>query len=118
MKNYFTQSDFDKASPPCKMSDMNPSTIERFNRARDIAGIPFRVNSAYRTPAHERKQGRPGTSAHTTGHAMDIACTDGTARDTIVRALMRAGFTRIGIAKTFIHADDSPDKAQNVIWLY
>lgn len=118
MKNYFTEADFDKASPPCKMSDMNPATLDRFNQARDIAGIPFKVISAYRTVTYERIKGRPGTSAHTTGHAMDIACTDGAARYTIVRALMQAGFTRIGIDKAFIHADDSPDKAQGVIWLY
>ena len=36
----------------------------------------------------------------------------------IVQALLTAGFTRIGIASTFIHADDDPSKPQNLIWTY
>jgi hypothetical protein len=36
----------------------------------------------------------------------------------IVRGLLDAGFTRIGIAKTFIHADDDAESPQQVMWLY
>ena len=36
----------------------------------------------------------------------------------IVSALIQAGFTRIGIAKTYIHVDDSPTHSQKLIWLY
>jgi uncharacterized protein YcbK (DUF882 family) len=118
MIKYFTQGDFTKASPPCKIVDMRLTTLQRFDRAREIAGIPFIVNSAFRTVAHERKQGRTGTSSHTTGHAMDIKATDGRQRYKIVTALLEAGFTRIGIGKTFIHADDDQSKVQEVIWDY
>jgi hypothetical protein len=31
---------------------------------------------------------------------------------------MKAGFNRIGIADTFIHVDNDPGKAENVIWTY
>jgi len=118
MKEYFTQKDFDKCSPVCKMSDMNPETIRKFNVAREIAGIPFIVNSAYRTEEHEKKNGRTGTSSHTKGCAMDIRCTDGNARYKIINALISAGITRIGVAGSYIHGDDDNDKPQNVVWTY
>lgn len=52
------------------------------------------------------------------GRGIDIRCnTDGN-RHKLVSALMKAGFTRIGIAKTYIHADDSPKHSQEIIWLY
>ena len=118
MKDYFPQSDFDKCNPPCQKEDMNFATMHKFNLAREIAGIPFKPTSAFRTFEHEQSMGRPGTSAHTRGRAMDLACTNSNSRYKILTALLRAGFTRIGIADTFIHADDDPDKTQNVIWTY
>jgi hypothetical protein len=36
----------------------------------------------------------------------------------VVNALLKAGFKRIGVAKTFIHADDSETHDQEVMWLY
>jgi uncharacterized protein YcbK (DUF882 family) len=118
MKDYFSEGEFIGANPPCKKSDMHPDTLLRFNEARELAGVPFAINSAYRSVEHEKRMGRAGTSSHTTGRAMDIACTNGNARMKIVQALLKAGFTRIGIASTFIHADDDPTKSQNVIWTY
>ena len=97
---------------------MNANTLARLDTARDLAGIPFVLNSAYRSPAHDRSKGRSGTGAHTLGRAVDIRCnTDGN-RFRIIQALMKAGFRRIGIAKTYIHADDSPNHTQNITWLY
>jgi uncharacterized protein YcbK (DUF882 family) len=115
---YFSNTDFQRANPPCKMSDMNQTTLHRFDHARELAGIPFIVNSAYRTVEHEKKQGRAGTSAHTTGHAIDIRAVDGVTRFKVVKALIDAGFNRIGVAQTFIHADDSPTHPPNVLWFY
>ncbi len=97
---------------------MNPETIRKFNAAREIAGIPFIVNSAYRTEEHEKNNGRTGTSSHTNGCAMDIKCTDGNARYKIINALISAGITRIGVAGSYIHGDDDNDKPQNVVWTY
>lgn len=118
MKDYFPQSDFDKCSPPCKKEQMHSDTLKKFNIAREEAGIPFTPTSAFRSIEHEKKMGRTGTGAHTNGRAMDISCTNSNARYKIVVALMKAGFTRIGVASNFIHADDDPTKVQNVIWTY
>lgn len=123
MKDYFPQSDFDSCTPPCKKEVMHPETMKKFNEAREIAGIPFVPTSAGRTKEHELAMGRKGTSSHVydetkKARAMDIACTNDQARMKIMLALLRAGFTRIGVGKTFIHADDDPTKNQTRLWTY
>ena len=92
--------------------------MNRLDMARDIAGIPFVLTPAYRSPEWDRSKGRSGTSAHTLGCAVDIRCNTLQNRFKIVDALRKAGFRRIGIANSFIHADDSDRHTQDVIWLY
>ena len=114
----FSQTDFDTCSPPCKLSDMNELFMDRLQEARTISGIPFILNSAYRLLEHELAQGRKGTSSHTKGVAVDIAYKSGSECWKIVEALLFAGFTRIGIAKSFIHVDYDQDKPKEVMWGY
>ena len=83
-----------------------------------IAGIPFKINSGFRTPEHNEKVGGAESSSHLRGHAADIHVSSSTYRYEILSALLEAGFTRIGIAKNFIHVDNDPIKTQNVIWTY
>lgn len=118
MKDYFPESDFTKCTPSCSKSDMHPETLCKLNNARHIAGIPFVPTSAYRSPAHDKSKGRSGTGAHTLGRAVDIRCNNDATRYKIITAALAAGFTRIGVAKTFVHLDDSPNHAQGVVWLY
>lgn len=112
--NNFKFSDFaDKISGK---NEMKPSTITRLQNARDIAKVPFIINSGYRDENHPETIANP-TSSHNKGYAVDIHV-DNTNRKTIESALRSAGFTRIGIGANFIHADDDPDKVQNVTWFY
>ena len=97
---------------------MKQGTMDKLDAARESAGIPFVLNSAYRSTEWEKKQGRDGTSSHTKGMAVDIRCNSNANRMKIVRALIEAGFVRIGIGKTFVHADDDASKSQNVMWHY
>lgn len=115
---YFSESEFRRCSPACSLQDMRQSTMNRFDSARRIAGIPFVINSAYRTPEYELSKGRTGDGAHTHRCALDIRCNSSTNRLRIVYGLIMAGFTRIGIGETFIHADDDETKPQNVMWHY
>lgn len=115
---WFTEDEFNKCSPSCSLQDMNQEFIDMLDSAREIAGIPFVLTSAKRTVKHEKEKGRSGTGAHTLGCAGDIECTNSRERFIIVAALLKAGFTRIGISKTFIHADNSKNHDQKVIWLY
>ena len=47
-----------------------------------------------------------------------IRCNTSRNRFIVVNSLLKAGFKRVGIAKTFVHADDSGVHDQGVMWLY
>lgn len=118
MREFFTQRDFERASPPCSIEDMDKEFMEMLTIARWHSGVPYKINSAYRTYNHELQKGRDGTSSHTKGMAIDIRAEDSRTRFMIIDGLLKAGFVRIGIGKSFIHVDDDPDKDQEVIWEY
>lgn len=115
---YFSEGEFNGCSPSCSLQDMKQTTMSKLDTAREIAGIQFMLTSAYRSPGWDKSKGRSGTGAHTLGQAIDIRCTTSMDRFLVVNALLKAGFKRIGIAKNFIHADDSERHDQEVMWLY
>ena len=115
---YFKEKEFKACSPACSLQDMKQHTMDKLDAARELAGIPFVINSAYRSPEWEKKHDRTGTGAHTKGTAVDIRCTTDENRMKIVSACLSVGFRRIGIGKTYIHVDDDDTKMQNIIWHY
>ena len=96
---------------------MDVDFLAKLDEAREYAEIPFIINSAYRSPEHKESIKNP-TSSHIKGLAVDIKAKDSRTRGIILEALRSVGFTRIGIAKTFIHVDLDYSKSQNVTWLY
>ena len=114
---HFKISEFD--SPDLENSGvyMKEEFLEKIDKARSIANIPFKINSGFRTKAHNKKIGGSENSSHMNGVACDIHCVDSHSRQIIVNALIQAGFTRIGIAKTFVHADTDQFK-NDALWLY
>lgn len=72
---YFKEEEFNRCSPSCSLQDMKQTTISKLDTAREIAGIPFVLTSAYRSPEHDRSKGRSGTGAHTIGRAIDYDVT-------------------------------------------
>lgn len=115
---YFKQEEFEKATPKCSLSDMNERFMLKLDDARLISGVPYKINSAYRTVEYEKLKGRNGKSSHTKGLAVDIRCINSNERYNIILGLLEAGFNRIGIGKDFIHVDDDQTKPNNVIWVY
>ena len=97
--------------------NMNVDFLAKLDEAREFAGIPFIINSAYRSPSHPESIKNP-TSSHIKGLAVDIKAKDSITRFKVLNALIAVGFNRIGIAGTFIHVDLDLDKSQNVIWTY
>lgn len=102
----------------CGQNKMQDSTLRKLDEAREHAGIPFRITSGYRCPAHNATVSHVPDSAHTTGHAADIKVASGMERYKVIKACLEAGFTRIGWAESFVHVDDDPSKPANVMWDY
>ena len=115
---FFNDNTWAQANPACTWDDMHPEFLTKLERAREIAGVPFVINSAFRTVEHEQSRGRSGSSSHTTGRAVDIQAIDNRHRFHIIRGLYAAGFDRIGHHPTFIHVDDSPAHDKEVFFGY
>ena len=115
---HFTHSEFDSPDQPGSGKNMQQSHLDMLDDAREIAGVPFIVNSGWRTPEHNKKEKGKSDSSHLIGYAVDLSVTDSRTRFIILHALIAVGFTRIGIGKTFIHADNDPNKDPQVTWLY
>ena len=115
---YFTLAEFDSPDVPGSGNFMKEDFLIALDNARDIAGMPFKINSGYRTMEHNATIGGVENSSHIAGLAADIHCTDSRKRFVLIAALIAAGFTRIGIGKTFIHVDLDKDKDQRVAWMY
>ena len=96
----------------CGTGAMSKVIIGMLDGARELARIPFNINSAFRCVTHNANEGGREFSAHTYGLAVDIACSNNHFRFLIVKALIAVGFTRIIIYKTFIHADIDGHKPQ------
>ena len=121
MLRYFTDDEF-----KCKCSTNNGESCGMdislelkalIDNARDIAGVPFVINSGARCETYNAKVGGRPNSAHLEGMAVDIKCTDSRSRSIIERAFCELGVTRKGVYKSFLHFDVSKARPQNVTWL-
>jgi len=113
---YFNTSEFDSPDVPGSGKNMQHSTLLMLCEARKIADVPFKINSGYRTEAHNSKVGGVTNSAHLKGYAADISTPNGKHQEKILRALRQAGFKRFGVYTNFIHVDSDPTKKQFVAW--
>ncbi|MBK8965073.1 MAG: peptidase M15 [Lewinellaceae bacterium] len=114
--SHFDIREFDSPDQPGSGVYMKIKFLEMLDAAREQAGIPFRVNSGYRTPTHNAAVGGVPDSAHTRGWAADIAARTLEQKMRIVRAARTVGFNRFGIYDTFVHLDCDPGKRADVAW--
>ena len=115
---YFKASEFDSPDAPGSGSKMSLPFVYRLDAIRDMIGRPLHINSGYRTPAHNKAVGGVADSAHTKGVAADIRVLDSEMRAMVVRAAIKAGFTRIGIGKGIVHLDGDTTLPSPRLWLY
>lgn len=115
---YFKLSEFDSPDILGSGKNMNEEFLYMLDAARKVYGKPMRVNSGYRSEAHNKKVGGVSSSSHLKGLAADISCKNSNERFEMLQAFIKAGFKRIGVADSFIHVDNDKDKSQNVIWTY
>lgn len=118
MSKYFSPAEFQRCTPSCLITDMDPDFLEYLDAFREFVGIPLVLSCAYRSVAWEKSKGRTGNSAHTRGKAVDIVCNTSATRYKIVYAALHFGFRRIGIGKNYIHLDNDKSLPQGVIWHY
>jgi len=97
---------------------MDQNFLAQIEWARELAGVPFIITSGWRCSRHNERVGGKATSSHLKGLAADIRIDSSRDRFLVFRALLRAGFCRIGIGRDFIHVDTDPDKAHDLIWIY
>lgn len=119
----FSRHEFDSPDQQGSGDNMDPDFLADLQRARMYSGVPYVITSGFRTASYHRRLGAQGyptskKSAHLLGLAVDIAANDSRTRAYVLAGLIEAGFERIGIAPTFIHADQHPTKKGPCVWLY
>lgn len=104
--------------PRCELSDLSPRLVSAIRSAQKLCGFTFTITSAFRPKFWEITKGRNGSSSHTKGLAVDISARDSHARYKILLSLGYVGVPRLGVGKTFIHADIDETKAHPIIFHY
>ncbi len=112
---YFKKEDFD-CRCGCGLNNIDYALVFKLDSVRKLSGIPIFVNSACRCHPHNKIIGSTVGSSHPKGLAIDIRIRTPTQRFKILNALIKVGFSRIGIYRNFIHIDLDLSKVQNLIW--
>lgn len=101
-----------------EIEGLKPELVELLDKARGLAGVPFALTSTLRDTEKNANVGGVKDSAHLKGLAVDIRVRNSAERFAIMKSLIEVGFKRIGVGKTFIHADIDKSKPQEVMWDY
>jgi len=115
----FLPHEFDSPDEPGSgLLYMDHHFVMKLDQLRTELGFPMRINSGYRTAAHNKAVGGKQSSAHRKGLGADVHCLSSGRRFLIAECALEMGFKRVGIGKTFLHLDASTHLPQKVIWLY
>ncbi len=116
---FFTFSEFDSPDAPGSgEAHMKREFIHKLDKVREAVGLPFIIDSGYRTPAHNAEVGGATGSSHMSGYAADIVAPTDAIKRKIAKAAIAEGITRIGWGNSFIHLDMDPSKDQRITWGY
>lgn len=110
--NYFSQKEVDTFK-------LKPAFWTLLDKIRAECNFPISLNSGLRTKAeNDELKDSVSDSAHLSGLACDINCTDSIKRLKLVQVALANGIKRIGIGSNFVHLDIDNTKPQNVMWTY
>lgn len=84
---------------------MQPDFLALLDQCREIADVPFKISSSYRSPSKNRSVGGAPGSMHLKGRAVDIICTLGETRAKIMRAALTLGLS-VGVMRDGLHLDN------------
>lgn len=99
----------------CGSNNISSTLVLMLEDSRELANVPFKINSACRCETHNKKIGGVKDSSHVKGLAVDISIPSDGARFAILSALLNVGFLRVLIYPTFIHVDLDFDKSNPII---
>lgn len=102
----------------CGAAEMAPELVSMLQAVRERLGRAVVVTSGRRCPAHNDAVGGKQGSEHLTGHGVDVRTLSGRERYEVVAAALTVGFTRIGVAREFVHLGVSPTHPAGVVWVY
>lgn len=109
----FRPEEFDDPTAPGTGDKMDERLIRGLDQARDLAGIPFIVESGARTVEHNTAVGGRPKSAHmlteNTYKAVDLKAETPQRRFRMLHALLAVGFDRLEIKRSDIHVDVAHD---------
>jgi len=114
----FSKSEFD-----CKHSgknEMDHEFMQLLQELREELNFPLVITSGYRDKTHPVEARKTHSNGeHTQGRCCDVKCINSATRYKIIETALNLGFTRIGIAKTFLHLGLGGKGLPNyVIWEY
>lgn len=113
---YFKYEEF--ACSCCETNLTRQTFISKLDAAREIAQVPFKILSGYRCKEHNANVGGSPASEHVEGLGADIEALTSHKMFKIVDALLKVGFTRIGINRGSIHVGMDTNKPKQVMWTY
>lgn len=92
--------------------DPDPELVRKLELLRtELGNTAIHINSAYRSPAYNRKVGGSPKSQHLLAKAADIVVKGKTPKE-VATAAAKVGFTGIGTYKKFTHVDVRPKPAR------
>jgi zinc D-Ala-D-Ala carboxypeptidase len=118
-----TYKNFPKSEFDCKhtgQNEMQHEFMTKLQQLREDFGRPMVITSGYRHPTHPVEARKTHSNGeHTQGMCCDVRCLNSSTRFALISLALKHGFTRIGIAKTFIHIGlGGKGLPNNVIWDY
>jgi len=84
---------------------INFDAMDKLQDLRELLGVPFSPNSAYRSINHNRSIGGSAKSMHLHGRAFDIPLSKNIGREALKLVSLKCGFTGLGDYDTFVHVD-------------
>ncbi len=87
---------------------VDAGSLDKLQEVCQRLGKAMTLNSAFRSPAHNKAVGGEPDSQHRTGKAFDVALTGAFTRAQLHAASKAAGFTGFGDYDHFVHIDTGP----------
>lgn len=118
---HFLACEFDCPCPNCTETLIDPELVAGLERLRDDLGVPIRITSGYRCPAHQAELASfprfqtAKVSKHPEGKAADLQARGFTGPELEERA-RAVGFEAVGVGGTWIHVDTRRGKVRR--WAY